>query len=106
MIHYAFTEKGEAEIECTVKGEIVCPVSVSHLADIFKKSVDFEQKTLVLDFSGVKLINSAGIGKLFIENQKLSQNGRSLKISSCPESIYSILNIVKAQKYFSVEKLN
>ena len=104
MITYEFHEKSGQKLNCCISGELVCPISLSNLNAVFDTARSMECDTLSLDFSRLNMINSAGIGKLLMENQKLRQEGKTLEVTGCPESLYSIFNIVQANKYFSIQR--
>ena len=57
---------------------------------------------VVIDFSGVTLIGSAGIGKLLLFYKNLTVNGGALKLVNVPPEIYDMFCMLKLDTVFSI----
>jgi len=76
-----------------VKGEID-----HHNAAPLRNSIDESMKAfgcsrLILDFSGVEMMDSSGIGVVLGRYKKLRKNGGTLCISGCSEHIERVLDM-------------
>ncbi len=60
-------------------------------------------KTVVLDFSGVTHIGSAGIGKLLLLYKDLAIGGGEIHIVNISETIYSLMTTLKLDSVFKIE---
>ena len=61
-------------------------------------------KSVVLDFSGVTFIGSAGIGKLLLFYKSLAAHGGQIEIKSMSKDIYTMFKVVKLDKIFTISQ--
>ena len=59
---------------------------------------------LVLDFSEMSQIGSAGIGKILVFHQDLAAHGGVIRIENVSESVYELFHMLKLDTLFAVEK--
>lgn len=57
---------------------------------------------LVLDFSGVKYLSSAALGKLITLRRKVDQLGGKLKLCEIAEETMDVFKIAKLDDYFEI----
>lgn len=63
---------------------------------------EFPLKHLVFDLSGVRFVDSSGLGLLVsIKNTMVKRNG-SFKIHNVTETVYNIMNQTGLDKYFEI----
>ncbi len=60
--------------------------------------------TITLNFSEVNSINSSCIGKILLYRKKLSEDGRTIKIQGCSESLYNTFQLIKFDKLVPIER--
>ena len=58
----------------------------------------------VFDFSKVRHIGSAGIGKLLLIYKDLAINGGSLRIENASEAIYELMRVLKLDTIFKISR--
>jgi anti-sigma B factor antagonist len=77
-----------------------------HGAEKLKASferLDLRQaRTIVLDFSKVTFIGSAGLGKLLLFYKKTSTAGAVVRIENCTRTIYALLKEVRMDTLFAI----
>ena len=59
-------------------------------------------KEVVIDFSKVSFIGSAGIGKLLLLYKNLAAKGGVIRIENMPKDIYTMFKVVKLDKIFQI----
>ena len=65
---------------------------------------DERHSTITLNFAEVNSINSSCIGKILLYRKKLSEDGRTIKINGCSESLYSTFQLIKFDKLVPIER--
>ena len=60
-------------------------------------------KEVLLDFSGVTFIGSAGIGKLLLLYKNLVVHGGTITIEKMSKDIYTMFKVVKLDKIFNLQ---
>ena len=60
-------------------------------------------KEVILDFSGVSFIGSAGIGKLLLLYKNLTAHGGMIIIKNMSKDIHTMFKVVKLDKIFTLE---
>ena len=61
-------------------------------------------RELVLDFSEMRQIGSAGIGKILVFHQDIVANGGAIRIENASESVYDLFHMLKLDTLFVIEK--
>ena len=59
-------------------------------------------KTVEIDLSEVKSMNTSGIGKLLFFNKKISKEGKTLKISAISEELKEVFKLLRIDKIFDI----
>ena len=62
-------------------------------------------KEIVLDFSGVTFIGSAGIGKLLLLYKNVVVHGGIITIENMSKDIYTMFKVVKLDKIFNLKTI-
>ncbi len=60
--------------------------------------------TVTLNFSDVSSINSSCIGKILLLRKRLSEDGRTIRIQGCSDSLYGTFQLIKFDKLVSIER--
>jgi anti-anti-sigma factor len=71
-------------------------VDLSDIRDFREKSFELVKNTLkdlVIDFTGVRYLDSSGIGILLTLNKMQKGKGRSFRLVNCSENIVKILEL-------------
>jgi|SRR3989304_5942791 len=88
------TEKYEAVI-IELKGNVMGGEDTKDFNDLLHKMIDAGKKNIVLDLSGVKFMNSSGLGMLISGLTTMKKAGGLLKLAGTTEKIESLLIITK-----------
>ncbi len=103
-------------LKCDVKAisndEIVLEV---HGTLMGMESTDFFQKSLenasmknsnivTLNLTDVDAINSSCIGKIFLFQKKLEEQGRKIQIRGCSDGLHKTFQLIKLEQLISIEK--
>ncbi len=59
---------------------------------------------LIIDFTGVNMIDSVGIGIIVAAYNSLTCNGNELKLINLNEDIYGLFKTISLDRHFSIEK--
>lgn len=101
------TEKYEAVI-IELKGNVMGGEDTKEFNDLLHKMIDAGKKNIVLDLSGVKFMNSSGLGMLISGLTTMKKAGGLLKLAGTTEKIESLLIITKLitifESFDSVDK--
>lgn len=101
------TEKYEAVI-IELKGNVMGGEDTKDFNDLLHKMIDAGKKNIVLDLSGVKFMNSSGLGMLISGLTTMKKAGGLLKLAGTTEKIESLLIITKLitifESFDSVDK--
>lgn len=60
--------------------------------------------TVTLNFSEVSSINSSCIGKILLLRKRLSEDGRTIRIQGCSDSLYSTFQLIKFDKLVPIKR--
>ena len=60
--------------------------------------------TVTLNFSDVSSINSSCIGKILLLRKRVSEDGRTIRIQGCSDSLYGMFQLIKFDKLVSIER--
>ena len=81
---------------------IIDELGAESLKNRFKELNIENIKELVLDFTNVGYIGSAGVGKLLMFYKELSANGGKIRIENASGIVQELLTITKMDTVFSV----
>ncbi|GAB6093840.1 hypothetical protein JCM14469_00920 [Desulfatiferula olefinivorans] len=59
---------------------------------------------LVIDLSGVEMVDSVGIGVIIATHNSLDQKGGKLKVINIADDIYGLFSTMRLDRHFTVEK--
>ncbi len=62
------------------------------------------QGTIVLNLADVNSINSSCIGKILLFRKKLFEEGRSIEIRGCSDSLYNTFQLIKFDKLIPIRR--
>lgn len=83
---------------------------VASMADDFRKkllkAVDQGIKSLTIDFTGVEMIDSVGLGVLIAAHNSLKEAEGSLSVKNVSEDIYKLLKTMRLDQHFEVSAVN
>ena len=72
--------------------------------DYIEELIKEPYRTISLNLSEVISINSSCIGKILLFRKKLSEEGRTIRIQGCSDSLYNTFQLIKFDKLISIEK--
>lgn len=78
-----------------IEGNLMGGPDASTLNDKLIELTDAEQKHVVVDLSGVNIINSSGLGMLIKGASTMKNAGGGLKIARASEKILELIKITK-----------
>lgn len=91
-----------------LKGNVMGGPEAQEFSDLLHKLLDDGKKNVVIDLSGVKFMNSSGLGMLISGFTTIKNGGGSMKLANATEKINSLLVITKLitifDNYESVEE--
>jgi anti-anti-sigma factor len=61
-------------------------------------------KILVIDLSGVKMVDSVGIGIIIATHNSLSKSGGKLKVTNVADDIFKLFITMRLDHHFTIEK--
>jgi anti-sigma B factor antagonist len=73
-------------------------------AELFGLVEQDNRKSLLLNFSGVEFLSSAGLGKLITLDRKVKSHRGRLKMSCIRPEILEVFQITKLNKIFDIRK--
>jgi anti-sigma B factor antagonist len=85
----------------TIKGNIMGGPDAELFYNKVKTLVDVGQRKIVLDLSGVKLMNSSGLGILIKSLKPVKESGGDFHLANISEKIDSLFMITKLYTVFS-----
>lgn len=59
---------------------------------------------LIIDLSGVEMVDSVGIGVIIATHNSLDQKGGKLRVTNIAEDIYGLFSTMRLDRHFTVEK--
>jgi anti-sigma B factor antagonist len=83
-----------------MSGKIVGGPDSAEINKQVTKAIEEKKVNVIIDLSGVELMNSSGLGILIQSNQLLKQAGGKLKLASVTEKIQSLFVITKLNTVF------
>ena len=100
---------GESKIEKDNNIYIVAPGRsiVASMTDEFRDElqtlVQEQPEQIVIDMSGVEMVDSVGIGVMIAVHNSLSKNDGTLKIINVTKNIFNLFSTMRLDRHFSVE---
>ena len=88
------SEKYEAVI-IELKGNVMGGDDTKNFNDLLHKLIEDDKKQIVIDLSGVKFMNSSGLGMLIGGLTTVKKSNGQLKLACVTEKIESLLIITK-----------
>ncbi|MCA9784460.1 MAG: STAS domain-containing protein [Calditrichaeota bacterium] len=85
----------------TIKGNIMGGPDAEVFYNKVKSLIDANQRKIVLDLSGVKLMNSSGLGILIKSLKPVKESGGDFHLANISEKIDSLFMITKLYTVFS-----
>ena len=80
---------------------------IASKADSFRKKllkiISQDIKELVMDFSGVKTVDSMGLGVIIAANNALEKAGGKLSLINVPKEFYALCRAMRLDGYFEVK---
>lgn len=78
--------------------EITGDLSDAFVSDLKKAERRTDYTELILDFEGVKAVNSMALGALFIAHRRLREQNRDLQLINVSENLARILRMVDLEE--------
>ena len=79
----------------TLKGNVMGGDDTKTFNELLHKNIDADKKNIVVDLSGVKFMNSSGLGMLIGGLTTMKKGGGNLKLAGTTDKIESLLIITK-----------
>jgi len=79
----------------TLKGNVMGGDDTKNFNELLHKNLETDKKNTVVDLSGVKFMNSSGLGMLIGGLTTMKKGGGNLKLAGTTDKIESLLIITK-----------
>ncbi|MFZ5570096.1 MAG: STAS domain-containing protein [Thermodesulfobacteriota bacterium] len=79
---------------------------VSGFSEQIKTLMAESPKMIVIDLTGVRIVDSLGMGVLISTHNHLTKAGSSLKVINTPPDIYEAFVIMRLDHHFTIEPLS
>jgi len=91
---------GDKATLLTLKGNLLGGPDADAFYNVVKENLEQQQKNFVLDLSGVKLMNSSGLGILIKALKPVKEAGGDFHLAAVSEKINSLFMITKLYQVF------
>lgn len=88
---------------CTLKGDLLGEKDGMVIVNSVSKEIESGVSVIVIDASGLRYVNSAGLGVLITLMTKLKNTGGELIIVNPTEQINKLFTITKLDKVFNIK---
>jgi anti-sigma B factor antagonist len=88
------------QVVLELKGDLIGGPFAEEMNTLLHKFVNDNKKNIVVDLSGVKFVNSSGIGILISGYTTMKNAGGELKLANVNERINGVLSITKLNQVF------
>jgi anti-sigma B factor antagonist len=85
-----------------LKGKLVGGSLSGRMNQTINNLLDQGKKNIVVDLSGITLLNSSGMGILISVYSKVKDSGGELKLANITNKIQGLLSITKLNRIFNV----
>ncbi len=76
---------------------------VSAFSEEIKALLAESPKQVVVDLTGVRIVDSLGMGVLISTHNQLTKAGCSLKVINTPADIYEVFTVMRLHHHFTIE---
>ena len=101
---YITSEVSKDEVMLEVHGTLMGIESTDTFQHQLQELVASNIKIITLNFEDVDAINSSCIGKIFLFQKKLEEDGRKIQIRGCSESLHKTFQLIKLEQLIKIEK--
>ena len=101
---YVTQEVSNNEIMLKVHGTLMGMESTDTFQHQLQELVASNIKTITLNFEDVETINSSCIGKIFLFQKKLEEDGRIIQIRGCSDNLYKTFQLIKLEQLITIER--
>ncbi len=98
-MEYELTEEGELAI-VTLKGEIDLEYSTQAREIMLAAVADF--RTVIVDLSGVSMVDSSGIASMLESYQTARKRGKNFILASIDQSVLRVLKLARLETIFEI----
>lgn len=88
----------------TIESDLATEDAAADLKESLEVLVEKENRDILLDFSNVKNINSAGIGKLLLAYKKLKTQNRNIAVVNISEFLSKLFEKLMFSRLFKIYK--
>ena len=86
-----------------IKGKLMGGIDAELFHDALQNSLNERIKNVIVDMSGIKFVNSSGIGILVRGLTTLKNAGGELKLAGIPDKVQGVLSITKLTSVFDIK---
>jgi len=104
MLKCELKEVSIDEISLEVHGTLMGMESTDFFQKYLEEASVKNNKILTLNFTNVDAINSSCIGKIFLFQKKLEEQGRKIQIRGCSDTLHKTFQLIKLEQLISIEK--
>ena len=85
-----------------LEGNIIMGGGSAHLHDTIRRLIEEGKNKLVLNFAGVKYVDSSGIGELVYTTVTLKHGGGYLKLTNISEKVQEVMSLSNVLSVFEI----
>lgn len=104
MLKCELKELAPDEIVLEVHGTLMGMESTDFFHRNLENATARNVKTVTLNFDDVDAINSSCIGKIFLFQKKLEEQGRTIQIRGCSDSLLKTFQLIKLEQLIRIER--
>lgn len=83
-------------------GQDIIASVVPELRKELRSLVEEGPKELVIDLSGVEMVDSVGIGAFIATHNSMSKTGRKFIVTNVSQDIYNLFKIMRLHQHFEI----
>lgn len=103
-MEYITKEISKDEVMLEVHGTLMGIESTDTFHHKLQELMASNIKIITLNFENVDTINSSSIGKIYLFQKKMEDDGRKIQIRGCSEAVYKTFQLIKLEQNVSIEK--
>ena len=103
MLNVEERKQGDVTI-LDVEGNIIMGGGSAKLRDTVRRLIDEGRKNVLLNFAGVKYIDSSGIGELVSSQLALNRRGGQMKLANLPSKVEEVIDLSSLRTFFEIHK--
>jgi len=101
---YVTKEISKDEVMLEVHGPLMGIESTDTFQHQLQELVASNIKVITLNFIDVESINSSCIGKIFLFQKKIEEDGRKIQIRGCSDNLHKTFQLIKLEQLIAIQR--